>query len=169
MSKSRRFSTLSLLALALGCGAGGSDLSGPSGGPPGGGSGGGSQPVAGTYDLVSVDGQPLPTLIGAPVVEPEYTIRSEVHVGYIQLNPDSTFLYEVVGAVVATGVPYEQPIVYQRAGIYQIGENAITFTDGSGSGSGVTHGFSNGRITVVADYPGADGEDVSATMVFEKK
>jgi hypothetical protein len=169
MSVARLFSTFSLLVLALtGCGAGDSDPTGPSGGGPGG-SGGGTKSVAGTYDLVSLDGHPLPAMLGSPLVEPEYTIRAEIHVGYIQLNPDSTFLYEVVGAVVATGVPYEQDLVYQKAGIYQIGENAITLTNGDGSNSGSTHTFSNGRITVVSTYPGLDGSDVSATMVFEKQ
>jgi hypothetical protein len=169
MSRTRLFSTLSLLVFALtGCGADGSDPSGPSGGGPGG-SGGGTQSVVGTYDLVSLDGHPLPAPLGSPIVEPEYTIKAEIHLGYIQLNPDGTFLYEVIGQVVATGVPYQQDIVFQHVGIYQIGENAITLTNGDGSNSGVTHTFSNGRITAVSIYPGPDGSDVSATMVFQKE
>jgi hypothetical protein len=71
--------------------------------------------------------------------------------------------------VVATGIPYEEDIVYQQAGIYQIGENAITFTNGDGSNSGITHTFSNGRITVVSTYPGLDGSEFSATLVFQKE
>lgn len=170
MVRTRLFSTLSLVALAtIGCSAGGSDPSGPSDGNPAGGSGGGGSSVVGSYDLVTVDGQPLPAPLGPPIVEPEYTIGSEIHLGYIQLNPDSTYLYEVYGQVVATGIPYQQDIVMQHAGIYQIGENAITFTNGDGSGSGVTHTFSDGRITMVSTYPGLDGSDVSATLVFQKK
>jgi hypothetical protein len=159
---------LSLVLTLTACSAGGGDPSGPSGGPPGG-SGGGTKSVVGTYDLVSVDGRPLPAPLGPPIVEPEYTIRSEIHLGYIQLNPDSTFLYEVIGQVVATGIPYERDIVLQRAGIYQVGENAITLTNGDGSNSGVTHTFSNGRITAVSSYPGLDGSEASATMVFHKE
>ena len=173
MSRTYLFSTLSLLVLAAtGCGAGGADVSGPSGpsgGNPGGGSGGSGTSIVGTYDLVSVDGKPLPAPLGPPIVEPEYTINTNIHLGYIQLNADSTFLSEIIGEVVATGIPYQHDLVVQHAGIYQLGENAITFTDGSGSGSGVTQSFSPGRITAVSTYPGLDGSEVSVTMVYQKK
>jgi hypothetical protein len=116
-----------------------------------------------------VDGRSLPAPLGPPIVEPEYTIQSAIHLGYIQLNADSTFLYEVVGEVVATGVPYQKDLLYQKAGIYQIGENAITLTNGDGTGNGVTHTFASGEISVVSSYPGLDGADVSVTMVFRRE
>jgi hypothetical protein len=123
--------------------------------------------VVGTYALISVDGDPVPAPLGEPVEDDDFTINASIESGLLILNPDSTYLFEVHGRVVATGVPFEQPLDFETAGIYEVGEGTILLREPD-SNSGVVHSLDGGTITMISPFPGPDGEEVLATLVFRK-
>jgi hypothetical protein len=162
---------VALAALGAACATDDEDPTGPGGpGPvePGPVEPGPTLPdVAGTYQLVSVDGDPVPAPLGEPVEDDDFTINAVIETGLLILNPDSTYLFEVHGRVVATGVPFEQALDFETAGIYEVGENTILLREPD-SNSGVVHPVSGGTITMTSPFPGPDGEPVETTLVFTR-
>jgi hypothetical protein len=120
----------------------------------------------GTYTLKTVDGKPLPALVGKPVVEDGYTIEAHALSGKFVLYANQTYDFTAKTEIVAKGIDYKATRQIDRAGTYAFDATTITLKSSDGVVSTMTRAGTT--LTANVSAPAADGGTETVTMVFSR-
>ena len=120
----------------------------------------------GTYVLKTVDGKPLPALMGKPVVDKNYTIESRALSGQFVFKADSTYAFSAKAEIVAKGIDYKATKDIDRSGTYTYDESTITLKSTTGVSTTMTRLGTTLTSSVIV--PAASGGNETVTMVFSR-
>jgi len=155
-------------AFAAAC-SGSSSPSAPSSGS-GSGSGSGSTPstpaIVGSYQLMAVNGHPVPGPFDSFAPDPKQTMQMEAKSGRIVMNDDGTFTHDRETWLTGTNVP--KPIVSKigYVGLYSLQGSTLTMTPYQGTPLKVV--YTSGQIQIYTTAPGLDGRDDTFVWSYRK-
>lgn len=155
-----------LAALAVACSAGGADSTGPAPGPGAPASGS----ITGTFELATVNGNPLSTPVWVDNTVEEFSATMYLTSGSIVLRPDSTYTQTIHGRLVISGVS-DLNDTRTTSGTYSFAPSEPGADNGTltmhANGAQQTLQLTQISITQQTTIPGAVGQaDVPMILVY---
>jgi hypothetical protein len=153
-------------ALAVACSGGGADSTGPA---PGSGTPS-SGDISGTFELATVNGNPLSTPVWVDNTVDEFSATMYLTSGSIVLRPDSTYTQIIHGRLVISGVS-DISNMRTTSGTYSFAPSEPGANNGTltmhANGAQQTLQLTQISITQQTTIPGAAGQpDVPMTLVY---
>lgn len=140
--------------------------SAPSTGGSSGTSGGSQASVAGTYQLVTVNGKSVPCVFDSYSPAAGVTLTMRAMRGIVILNADGTYTQEYEAQLSGSNMKNDVVTTNHVVGTYTIQGSTLTLSPVGGQP--FTPTFAAGVIEIVAEAPALDGGKDQVTFTFRK-